>query len=50
MSDRSFFFEVFLISGSFIAIVICHIFDKIEQHNGEIEELFSRLEEFEKKT
>ena len=44
MTDRSFFLNVFLISGSFIAIVICHIFDKIEQHDDEIKKLNSRLE------
>ena len=44
MTDRSFFFDVFLIGGSFIAIVICNILDKIEQHDDEIRKLNSRLE------
>ena len=54
MSDKSFVFDFFLI-GSFFAIAICNIFDKIEQHDdenkkyrSEIKELISRLEECEK--
>ena len=46
MSDRSFFFDVFLI-GVACATIYCatvYLFDKIEQHDDEIEELFSRLE------
>ena len=43
MSDKSFVFDFFLI-GSFFAIAICNIFDKIEQHDDEIKKLNSRLE------
>ena len=49
MSDRS-FFEVFFIGGAGVVIgfTAAALFDKISQHNDEIEELFSRLEECEK--
>ena len=53
MSDRSVYqqaFEAFLIDGFFGAIVYttAYLIDKIIQHDDEIEELFSRLEECEK--
>ena len=44
MSDRSFFFDVFLISIYFAAV---YVLDKFEQHDDEIEELSSRLEKLE---
>ena len=49
MSDRSFFFDVFLI-GVACATIYCatvYLFDKIEQHDYEIEKLSSRLEKYE---
>ena len=54
MSDRSFcsnLFDSFLLGGSYFAFVYttCYLIDKTIQHGDEIEELFSRLEECEKK-
>ena len=49
MSDRSFFdslFKNFILSGAVTIIVF--IIDKTFEHNDEIKELFSRLEECEK--
>ena len=52
MSDRSIFhelFEAFLIGGAGVAIgyATAYLIDKTNQHDYEIEELFSRLEECE---
>ena len=52
MSCNSFFhqmLEAFLIGGAGVAIgyATAYLFDKIKQHDNEIEELFSRLEECE---
>ena len=53
MSDRSFcgcLFEVFIVGGvgSVIGYTTSYLINKTIQHSGEIEELFSRLEECEK--
>ena len=49
MSDRSFFFDVFLIGVACTTIywATVYLFDKIEQHDDEIEKLSSRLEKYE---
>ena len=49
MSDRSFFFDVFLIGGACVTIYCAtvYLFDKIDQHDDEIEKLYSRLEKHE---
>ena len=51
MSDRSFFFDVFLIGGACTTIYCAtsYLFNKIDQHDDEIEKLYSRLEKYEKK-
>ena len=53
MTDRSFFdylFDTFLVGGTAAAVfyTTSYLIDKTIQHSGEIEELFSRLEECEK--
>ena len=50
MSDRSFcdyLFDAFLVGGTAAVIfyTTSYLIDKTIQHSGEIEELFSRLEE-----
>ena len=46
MTDRSFFFDVFLISGACTTIYCAtsYLFNKIDQHDDEIRKLNSRLE------
>ena len=51
--ERSFFDSLFndFIRGGTVAVIACttsYLIDKTIQHSGEIEELFSRLEECEK--
>ena len=53
MSDRSFYyqlFDAFLFggTGAIICFSTAYLIDKITQHDDEIEELFSRLEECQK--
>ena len=54
MTDKSFcdsFFDAFLFGGTAAAVIYTtfYLIDKTDQHDDEIEELFSRLKECEKK-